>query len=409
MQLPLLSLFTTISLLFGTYANTAPTLDVAPKTVVLHGSELLKARTRLVNNEAGAKLQAAFKRLEREANHLLDKGPWSVTDKKFLGPGAGIHDYNSMAKYYWPSKDGCPYVVRDGKSNPEHLKYTDHAERGYMFNSSYTLSLAWYYTGDEKYSRKAADVLRNWFILKDKRMNPSIKHAGFIPCQNSGTCGGIIDWSEGYTMVLDAVAILESTKAPGWTNHDVTEFKKWNTDFLRWLDTSEFGKKESAATNNHGIWALQLRAGIALFLGKHGQAKSIAEEGKQRVNAHITAGGEQPPEIKRTSSFHYSAFALGAYTRLAMIARHPSVKVDLWRYEGPEGQSIQKAVEYLIPAATGEKKWDHPELGFLAWEANGVIHWAAAVGNAKAKKAVGRVPAPPWGDLWHVRPAPDLI
>jgi hypothetical protein len=60
-------------------------------------------------------------RLEREANHLLDKGPWSVTDKKVVGPGAGIHDYNSMAKYYWPSntKDGCPYIVRDGESNPE--------------------------------------------------------------------------------------------------------------------------------------------------------------------------------------------------------------------------------------------------------------------------------------------------
>jgi hypothetical protein len=58
MQLPFLSLFTTVSLLFGT--NTAPTLDVAPKTVVLQGSKLLKARTKLVNNEAGAELQAAF-------------------------------------------------------------------------------------------------------------------------------------------------------------------------------------------------------------------------------------------------------------------------------------------------------------------------------------------------------------
>jgi hypothetical protein len=60
-------------------------------------------------------------RLERQANHFLDKGPWSVTDKKVIGPGAGIHDYNSMAKYYWPSntQTGCPYVVRDGESNPE--------------------------------------------------------------------------------------------------------------------------------------------------------------------------------------------------------------------------------------------------------------------------------------------------
>jgi hypothetical protein len=58
MQLPLLSVFTAISLLFGT--NTAPTLDVAPKTVVLQGSKMLEARTKLVNDKAGAKLRAAF-------------------------------------------------------------------------------------------------------------------------------------------------------------------------------------------------------------------------------------------------------------------------------------------------------------------------------------------------------------
>ncbi|KAF7342771.1 Alginate-lyase domain-containing protein [Mycena sanguinolenta] len=407
MQLPLLPVFTTISLLFG--INTAPTLDVAPKTVVLQGHKLLERRTKLVNNRAGPKLQAAFERLEREANHLLDKGPWSVTDKKHRAPGAGIHDYSSMAKYYWPTNGGCPYVYRDGHPNPERLNYTDHAERGYMFNSSYTLSLAWYYTGDEKYARQAAKVLRNWFILKEKRMNPSINWAGFIPCQHGGTFYGIIDWSEGYTMVLDAVAILESTKAPHWTKHDIAEFKKWNTQFLHWLDTSEFGKNESAARNNHGIWALQLRAGIALFLGKHREAKRIAEEAKHRVNAQITPGGEQPEELKRSASFQYSAFALTAFTRLAMIARHPGVKVDLWRYKGPKGQSIQKAVDYLIPAATeGKKRWHHSG-PVKRYEAKGVIHWAASVGNKKAKKAVDDVPAPPWGDLWPVRPAPDLM
>jgi hypothetical protein len=278
-----------------------------------------------------------------------------------------------------------------------------------MFNSSYTLSLAWYYTGDERYARKAADVLRNWFILKDKRMNPNLDHAQLVPCQNTGSSGGIIDWSEAYTTVLDAVAILESTKAPGWTDHDVTVFKKWNTDFLQWLDDSDFGKTESAAPNNHGIFALQLRAGIALFLGKASQAKSIAEGAKQRVSKYISPSGAQPPELSRTRSFHYSAFALVAYTRLAMIATQPGLKVDLRRYKGSKGQSIQKAVEYLIPAATKEKKWNHKELDFTPSDANGVIHWAADVGNAKAEEAVGRVPAPPSGDLWPVRPAPNAF
>ncbi|KAJ7800203.1 hypothetical protein B0H14DRAFT_3885736 [Mycena olivaceomarginata] len=82
-------------------------LDVVPKTVVLQGSKILKARTKLVNNKAGPKLQAAFERLDREAN-LLNKpeGPWSVTDKEIsYWPGGRIHDYNSMAKHYWQKTD----------------------------------------------------------------------------------------------------------------------------------------------------------------------------------------------------------------------------------------------------------------------------------------------------------------
>jgi hypothetical protein len=58
MQYPFVALFTAISLLFG--ANASTSLDVAPKTVVLDGSKLLDARTKLVNNKADADLQAAF-------------------------------------------------------------------------------------------------------------------------------------------------------------------------------------------------------------------------------------------------------------------------------------------------------------------------------------------------------------
>jgi hypothetical protein len=91
MQLPLLSLFTTISVLFG--ANTAPTLDVAPKTVVLQGSKLLEARTKLVNNAAGAKLQAAFSRRQLYVNitkliflQNVWKGRQTTSLTRVLGP-----------------------------------------------------------------------------------------------------------------------------------------------------------------------------------------------------------------------------------------------------------------------------------------------------------------------------------
>ncbi|KAJ6612033.1 alginate lyase-domain-containing protein [Mycena sp. CBHHK59/15] len=136
-----------------------------------------------------------------------------------------IHDYASQAPYFWPShtSDGCPYVNRDGVHNPEVDKYTDHNDRGSMFQSSYILALAWYYTGKTQYATHAGDILRTWFITSATRMNPNLNHAQFIPCANTGRSIGIIDFSQQYTSVLDAAAILASG-APGWSTSDISAF-----------------------------------------------------------------------------------------------------------------------------------------------------------------------------------------
>ncbi|KAF8178397.1 alginate lyase-domain-containing protein [Mycena galopus ATCC 62051] len=390
--------------------NVTAILNVAPNTVVLDGSNLLDARNSLMTNSADAGLKAAVARLKAQADALLSQGPWSVTDKKVIGPGAGIHDYTSQAPYFWPSNtsDGCPYFNRDGVRNPETLQYTDHDERAQMFNASYILSLAWYYTGEEKYACKAGDVLRTWFITPTTKMNPDLNHAQFIPCENTGRSIGIIDFSQGYTSVVDAAAILASTNAPGWTSSDISAFFQWNSDFLNWLETSDFGKAETAATNNHGVFALQQSAGIALFLCNSGRATSKAQELKQRIDAYINPDGSQPQELSRTRSFHYSTFALVAYTRLAAIGQ--KVGVDLWGYTGSRGQSIQKAVEFIIPAATGKQSWNYPELNFTPYSASDIIHASAdQANNAAAKQAVGLVQTPPQGDLWPARPAVEQL
>ncbi|MEE1759770.1 alginate lyase family protein [Streptomyces sp. SP18BB07] len=402
-----------VALLTSGTVPASPT-PMAPRarTTVLDGVRLQWAKARL--DRGDPHLRRALAALRVRADDWLDQGPWTVVDKPRPGPGGDVHDYLSQAPYWWPTRPptaenpwGCPYEQRDGERNPEVDTGTDRQDVEKVFDSVYDLSLAWYYTGERRYAQKAGQVLRTWFLDPATRMNPNLDHAQFIPCRYDGRAIGIIDFSQSFTAVLDALALLD-TGAPGWTGTDRAGMKKWNTDFLGWLRNSDFGRQEAAATNNHGTFYDMQLAALALATGDRALARrTVLEAGRRRVVPQIEADGSQPQELARTRSWHYSTFALVAHTRLAAIGRH--VGVDLWAYRGPDGQSLFAAVRYLLPAATGAADWPHPELGFLRYAATDVVHAAADAGDRRARRAVPSLQAPPGGDLWALRPAAEQL
>ncbi|GEC02380.1 alginate lyase [Streptomyces spinoverrucosus] len=390
-------------------ANAAP---VTPRTVVLDGSRLRQAKADLRHGDP--ELRRAVASLTRRADGWLEQGPWTVVDKPRPAPSGDVHDYLSQAPYWWPTTTpspdnpwSCPYVQRDGERNPEVDSGTDRQDVEKVFDSTYDLALAWYYTGHRQYAQKAAQILRTWFLDPATRMNPHLNHAQFIPCKYDGRAIGIIDFSQSYTNVVDALAILD-TGAPGWTKGDRVAMRRWNTAFLTWLTTSEFGKQEAAAANNHGTFYDMLVAALALSTGDDELARTtVREAAAKRIDIQIAADGSQPQELARTRSWHYSAFALVAHTRLAAVGRQ--VDVDLWAHRGPDGQSLTEAVRYLLPAATGAADWPHPELEFHRYAAGDVVRAAADAGDAAARKAVPLLEAPPGGNLWPLRPAAEQL
>ena len=384
-----------------------------PKTVVLDGNRLLLNKIALLVGDRTTK--AALGNLVKQADVAVNAGPWTVVDKERVPPSGDKHDYLSLAPYWWPSQPktpenplGCPYVQRDGVLNPETTAVPDKAERLKAFSSIYQLSLAWYYTGKADYARRAALDLRTWFLDAATKMNPNLNFAQGIPCKNDGRGIGIIEFSYTFTQVLDAAAIL-STGAPGWSKADESAFKGWSGEFLTWLRTSQYGKDEAAAQNNHGTFMDMLTAGTALYTGQTGVAKDILEQAKAgRIDHQIAADGSQPEEVARTRTFHYSTFNLVALTRLAQLGRHAGV--DLWGYRNPQGGSIFKAVDFLLPAATGgASQWHYPDLNFTQYAALDSVHAAADAGDRQARAALPKVPAPPGGDLYPVRPAAEQL
>lgn len=385
----------------------------APRTAVLDGQRLLQTRTRLQAGDPN--LNAQVDRLVADADAALTAGPWTVTDKDLVPPSGDKHDYVSEAPYWWPTQPkttanpyGCPYVQRDGERYPGADAIKDHDARGAAFDAIYRLSLAWYYTGNPAYAHRAELDLRTWFLDDTTRMNPNLNYTQFIPCQVDGRGIGIIDFAEALPDVIDAVAILDSG-APAWTKGDHSGMQQWFGQFLDWLRTSQNGQDEAAAENNHGSFFDEQEAALALYTGQPELAREIVLRAEQkRIDVQIAGDGSQPLELSRTRSWHYSLFNLMALTRLAQIGDH--LGVNLWDYTDPAGGSLTKAVDFLIPAATGQQAWPYPEMEFQAFQAIDAIHAAADAGDPLARGALSQVPAPPRdGDIWALRPAADFV
>ncbi|WVQ72327.1 hypothetical protein IAR50_001877 [Cryptococcus sp. DSM 104548] len=384
-----------------------------PRTVVLDGRRLAEAKEKL--EEGDQEMQEVLDNLLRQANIWMGLGPWTVVANSRSVPNGTNHDYASQAPYWWAnnwndtsSNETCPYVQRDGIVNPESLEYTSHQDRLSMFTASYTLALSWYYTGNPYYRAHAADILRTWFITNSTAMTPHLNHSQIIPCANDGRAIGIIDFSQQYTDVLDAAAILSTVYDATWNSETETVFREWNQDYLTWLTDSPFGKTELAAENNHGAFARLQIAGVAAYVGQYELARSTTFGTKTLIDNYITANGSQPLELARTRSWHYSCFDLVAYTRLADIG--VQLGVDLWGYKGPDGQSILGAIDFLIPYATGNQTWPYPELLFFQYAPSDSINAAADQGDEAAKAAVPYIAySPATGNQWPLRPSAEQL
>jgi hypothetical protein len=340
----------------------------APRVFLLEAKQLAATRERI---RAGDKsLAPALEALENSAKESLKARTVSVTDKQVVPPSGDKHDYMSLAPYFWPNpatSNGLPYIRRDGERNPEISKIPDHGNILSLPEKVETLALAYYFTGNEAYATKAAEFLRVWFLDPATRMNPHFQYAQAIRGVNTGRGIGLIE-SRGLTHVVDGVGLLAGAKS--WTESDQRGLEQWFTDFLEWMQQSGNGRAEAAARNNHGTYYDIQVASFALFLGKRELATNILRAvGTRRIAVQIEPDGRQPLELARTKAWSYSTANLSGLMSLATLAE--GVGVDLWNFEAPNGGSIRKALDYLLPFALGESKWPYQQLG--GFSRNGLV------------------------------------
>jgi len=328
--------------------------------------------------------------LHLQADKLLDMKPLSVMDKTIIPVSGNKHDYMSQAPYFWydsSKPNGLPYIRRDGQRNPEIYKIPDHANLADLGGAVQQLSLCWYLTGEKKYSDKAAFLLRHWFLDTATKMNPHLDYGQAIPGVNNGRGIGIIETIP-LIGIADAALLLESS--PSWPSADAKGLHAWYAEYLHWMLTSKNGKEEHAAANNHGTWYLAQATDFALFTGDTSAARQLAEEGKSKMDHQIAGDGRMREELARTNGLHYSTYNLQAFFTLARLARRADV--DLWQYTNRQNASIRTALNWLLPYALGEKKWEYEQIsGYNNDEIYGLLLQASPVYNDESYRVAAKM------------------
>lgn len=337
------------------YTTTCCAVEKEPSglsTIYWESSQLAKANRQAENPDE--KLRQTLALLRRNADEALDRGPYSVTFKKDVPPSGDKHDYMSFGPYWWPNPDtadGLPYVRRDGRVNVKLRRRGDRNQIGQLFEDVETLALAYFFFKEEPYANHALKLIHTWFLDPNTRMNPHLDYGQAVPGRNVGRGAGIID-SRGFIKLLDALSLLSSSHA--YQSMDKLQLQQWFSDYLRWLRTSDLGKEEASAENNHGSWYAAQTARIALFVGERDVAKDIVERvQKKRIPRQFLPDGRQPAELKRTQSLHYSFFNVEALSVVARVGEH--LGIDLW-HSAPQSGSLQPGLQFVLPYLLSQKE-----------------------------------------------------
>ena len=296
-----------------------------------------------------------------KANQALDRGPYSVTNKSKLVPGATPHDYTSIGPYWWPDpdkSDGLPYIRRDGEVNQERNGADFDKNRLTNLGADMeALSVGYYLTQDPRYAEHAALLIRTWFLAPETRMSPNMNFAQGIPGRVNGRGEGVIEASD-FSTVIESVGLISPSGV--LSESEIAGLKLWYAQFAQWLATSENGTAEMQKVNNHSIFFDFYLSHFGLFAGLDSVTKNIASNFPDyRLGRQMDKQGRFIAELRRTRSWHYSNYIVAGAGRLATISE--CVDEDLWGHQLDDGRGLATAVRFLDEYADQLETWPFPD------------------------------------------------
>ncbi|WP_018139571.1 MULTISPECIES: alginate lyase family protein [unclassified Thioalkalivibrio] len=318
---------------------------VKPDTCLFRGEQLAFMKDRY---EAGdPEIGRAVDSLCEKADQLLERGPFSVTNKQGRPASGDPHDYHSLAKYWWPNPDtpdGLPFVREDGRINPDCYSDTyDFSELEAFAEAVLALALAAFLTGDRRYADQGARLLRAWCVDEETRQNPHFEYAQSVPGEKDGGWQGIIE-ARRLIYITESARLLEA--AGGLAADDVHHIQKWFSELLQWMMESEFGKAAASRNNNIAFWCDLQRMVYADFCGKDDLATGIARDVSiPRLQEQMLEDGSLPAELERAYPQDYVAFTVMAMALISRVGEKHGLQ--LWEPQEADGHGFRVAHDWL--------------------------------------------------------------
>lgn len=303
-------------------------------------------------------------RVLEEASKYLNLDPITVTANVSPRSAGTSHDFYSEGDYWWPNLKypDSAYIRKDGLSNPDN--FVAHRKSMIRFSQiSGSLASAYLVTKDTKYLNQLIPHMKAWFVNSSTKMNPHLLYAQAIKGRVTGRGIGIIDTIHLIEVAL-AVEVLEASKE--FSRKDIEAIKKWFAQYLEWLTTHEYGKKERDNGNNHSTcWAMQVATFARLTQNK--TQLDFCENFYKNVllPKQMAKDGSFPKELARTKPYGYAIFNLDAMAALAQLLS--SKKENLFQYETTDGKSLKLGIEFLYPYLKNKDSWPYPK-DVMYWE-----------------------------------------
>lgn len=252
----------------------------------------------------------------------------------------------------------CPYVVRDGKVNPDVRTLNGVKSINAVAETSIYLGITAVLQSSSDAASKFVSFINTFFLDPKTNMDANINFGQVVRGPGSsgrkGTFTGVLDL-RGMVKIVNACMLLKAARHPDYTPSFDAAFTKWVRDYTNWLQSSAIGRKAATRPNNNGSFFVSQYAALLLFQGDTAGAKraldSFFHQGPFRDQ--IAKNGDQPFESARTRPFHYRAFNLEALIVNAKLGAE--IGVDYWSAQSKYGNTIQDAVNFAMRTKPGKE------------------------------------------------------